>query len=95
MVKAQTPAPNPLSILTTDNPGAQDCNIEYNAAFPSPPIPYPTDVGTAITGTSTNHATTEGNAPSIPAQTMNAQTSSSTMWAICGNSLWIPATPIS
>ena len=36
---------------------------------------FNTDVGTAITGTSTSPATTEGSAPSIPAQTMNARTS--------------------
>jgi len=31
------------------------------------PAPYPTEVGTAITGAATSPATTEGNAPSIPA----------------------------
>ena len=82
IVKAKTPAPNPLSIFTTDNPGAQDCNMAYNAVLPPAPTPYPTEVGTAMTGTSTKPATTEGKVPSIPATTTNALTSSSIICAI-------------
>src|SRR5207302_7848061 len=36
---AVLPAPTPLSMLTTERPGAHVCNIESNAAIPLPPNP--------------------------------------------------------
>ena len=41
-----------------------------SAAMPPKLAPYPTDVGTATTGTETRPPTTLANAPSIPATTM-------------------------
>src|SRR5438874_1131207 len=66
---ARYPAPNPLSMLTTATPGAHAFIIPRRAAIPSKLAPYPTDVGTAMTGTSTRPATTLGRAPSMPATT--------------------------
>src|SRR6476619_4817096 len=56
-------------MLTTPTPGAQAFNMVNSAAMPPKAAPYPTEVGTAITGAETNPATTPGNAPSIPAKT--------------------------
>src|SRR5665811_220243 len=47
-------APNPLSILTTVTPAAQLFSIESRAASPPKFAPYPTLVGTAITGIATS-----------------------------------------
>ena len=43
-------APNPLSIFTTETPGAQLFSMPRSAAMPPKLAPYPTLVGTAITG---------------------------------------------
>ena len=45
----------------------QEFIIPNNAATPPKFAPYPTDVGTAITGTLAIPAITEASAPSIPA----------------------------
>src|SRR4029453_13755800 len=67
---AATAAPNPLSMLTTVTPEAQLFSAASNAATPPKLAPYPTLVGTAITGLATRPPTTDGNAPSIPATTI-------------------------
>ena len=55
--------------------------------------PYPTDVGTAITGASARPAITVPRAPSIPATAiMQFALQIRSLWL---NSLWIPATPTS
>ncbi len=56
-------------MFTTETPGAQEFSIANNAATPPNDAPYPTEVGSAITGADTRPATTLGNAPSIPAAT--------------------------
>src|SRR2546430_15311736 len=60
-------APYPLSMLTTDTPGAQELSIARSAAIPPKDAPYPTLVGTAMTGRSTSPPITLGSAPSMPA----------------------------
>ena len=57
-------------MFTTATPPAQEFNIENNAATPPRLAPYPTLVGTAITGLPNRPATTLGSAPSIPATTI-------------------------
>src|SRR5262245_22596629 len=63
-------APKPLSMFTTDTPDAQLLIMPSSAAMPPKLAPYPTLVGTAMTGTLTSPAMTLGSAPSIPATTM-------------------------
>ena len=53
-------APKPLSIFTTETPLAQLLSIPSSAASPPKLAPYPTLVGTAMTGTSTRPPTTLG-----------------------------------
>src|SRR5580704_14583256 len=62
-------APNPLSMLTTTRPGLHEASMLAAAARPPAATPYPTLVGTPITGALTSPATTLGRAPSIPATT--------------------------
>src|SRR3989304_3098433 len=62
-------APTPLSMFTTESPAAQEVSMAKRAVSPPRLAPYPTEVGTAMTGTSTSPATTEGRAPSMPATT--------------------------
>src|SRR3989442_14537785 len=69
---AAAAAPNPLSMLTTVTPDAQEFSIASKAARPPNEAPYPTLVGTAITGTFTKPPTTPGSAPSIPAPSVIA-----------------------
>src|SRR5215831_13892578 len=76
ILAAKAPAPIPLSMFTTDRPKVQLCNIDANAATPFSPYPYPTDDGTPMTGISTRDETTDARAPSIPATTIIASTSS-------------------
>ena len=52
-------APKPLSMFTTNTPGAQEASAEVNAALPPSATPDPTEVGTAITGAATSPASTE------------------------------------
>src|SRR2546428_12626283 len=66
---ARYPAPNPLSMFTTATPGAQAFIIPRSPATPSKLAPYPTDVGTAMTGPPRRPAPTLGRAPPIPAST--------------------------
>src|SRR2546427_12932796 len=66
---AAAAAPNPLSMLTTVTPDAQELSMPSRAASPPNEAPYPKLVGTAITGTLTRPHTTLGRAPSIPAPT--------------------------
>src|SRR6266568_4834300 len=90
---AAAAAPNPLSILTTVTPEAHELSIPSSAAMPPNEAPYPTLVGTAITGTGTSPPTTLGSAPSIPATTMiTAALRSSSVWV---RMRWMPATPTS
>src|SRR6267378_288215 len=90
---AAAAAPNPLSILTTVTPEAQELSMPSRAASPPNDAPYPTLVGTAITGTFTRPPTTLGSAPSIPATTIMTA-------ALRRASVWLrircrPATPTS
>ena len=86
-------APNPLSMLHTTTPDAQLDSIPASAASPPKLTPYPTDVGTAMTGPATMPPTTLGSAPSIPATTMTTLVRSKTS-RLC-SSRWMPATPTS
>ena len=90
---ARNPAPKPLSMLTTLHPDAQELSIESSADSPPKLAPYPTLVGTAITGQSTRPPTTEASAPSIPATatTQRADISGSRL----ASSRCSPATPTS
>jgi hypothetical protein len=65
-------------MFTTVTFAAQEFSIASRAAIPPSDAPYPTLVGTAITGRATRPPTTEGNAPSIPAQTTSASACRST-----------------
>src|SRR5204862_2251615 len=60
--EATYPAPNPLSMLTTLTLEAQEFIIPKSAARPLNAAPWPTLVGTAITGPPTNPPTTLGSA---------------------------------
>ena len=62
-------------MLTTVTPAAQVFSMPSRAASPLKLAPYPTLVGTAITGLSMSPPTTEGRAPSMPATTMIARAS--------------------
>src|SRR5204862_5007137 len=64
---AAAAAPNPLSMFTTVIPDAQEFSIPSSAAIPPKDAPYPTLVGTAMTGRSTSPPITLGSAPSMPA----------------------------
>jgi hypothetical protein len=68
---AAYPAPKPLSMFTTVTPLLQLLSMASKAANPPKLAPYPTLVGTAMTGWLTNPATTLGSAPSIPATTIS------------------------
>src|SRR5215469_10865505 len=74
---ATTPAPKPLSMLTTVTLEAQLLSIPSSAAIPLKLAPYPMLVGTAMTGTETRPPTTLGSAPSIPATTITTRASAS------------------
>src|SRR5207249_179808 len=67
---AAAAAPNPLSMFTTVTPAAHELSMPSRAAIPPNEAPYPTLVGTAITGTGTSPPTTLGSAPSMPATTI-------------------------
>src|SRR3954465_9523395 len=58
-------------MLTTVTPAAQLLSMPSSAAMPPKLAPYPTEVGTAMTGLDTMPATTEGSAPSMPATTIS------------------------
>src|ERR1700688_2179730 len=70
---ATYPAPNPLSIFTTLTFDAQEFSMPSRAASPLNDAPYPTLVGTAITGPPPSPPTTLGRAPSMPAQTITTR----------------------
>src|SRR5205823_3663240 len=72
---AWNPAPKPLSMFTTETLAAQELSIASSAAMPPSDAPYPTLVGTAMTGLATRPPTTDGSAPSMPAQTTMASAS--------------------
>lgn len=67
-------APKPLSMLQTVMPEAQLASIQPSAVNPPNAAPYPTEVGTAITGMETRPPMTLGSAPSMPATTMARET---------------------
>src|SRR5512139_389818 len=90
---AMYPAPNPLSMLTTATPEAQEFSMARRAVTPPKLVPYPMLVGTATTGRSTNPPTTLGSAPSIPATTMRTRAVSNL--TLSERRRWIPATPTS
>ena len=71
MRPAAYPALNPPSMFTTVTPEAQLFSMARSAASPLKLAPYPTLVGTAITGLETMPPTTLGRAPSMPATTMS------------------------
>src|SRR5659263_114545 len=56
-------------MLTSAAPGAHALSMVSRGARPPNAAPYPTEVGTAITGAETRPATTPGRAPSMPAAT--------------------------
>ena len=64
-------------MFTTVTPGAHEFSIPSSAATPPNEAPYPTDVGTATSGTPTSPPTTLGSAPSIPATTIRQSAASS------------------
>src|SRR5262249_20683193 len=66
---AIVPAPKPSSMSTTARPAAHEHSMERNAVSPLRAEPYPTLVGTPITGDDTSPPTTLASAASIPAQT--------------------------
>src|SRR5215475_5187766 len=70
---ATTPAPRPLSMLTTVTLEAQLLSIPSSAAIPLKLAPYPMLVVTAIAGTETRPPTTLGSAPSMPATTITTR----------------------
>src|SRR4051794_25026185 len=80
-------------MLTMATPGAQALSIVSSGAKPPNAAPYPTDVGTAITGAATRPATTPGSAPSIPAATTIARADRSR--SSCSSTRCSPATPTS
>jgi hypothetical protein len=82
-----------LSIFTTVTPLPQLLSMASKAASPPKLAPYPTLVGTAMTGRLTRPATTLGSAPSIPATT----TSTWARWiaSIRPSNRCSPATPTS
>src|SRR5437879_5488237 len=80
-------------MLTTVTPDAHELSIPSSAAMPPNEAPYPTLVGTAITGTGTSPPTTLGSAPSMPATTMIAAALRSS--SVCARMRWMPATPTS
>src|SRR5262249_16759013 len=90
---AMNAAPKPLSMFTTETPDAQLLSMPRSAARPPKLAPYPTLVGTAMTGAATNPAITLGSAPSIPATATTARADSSRPRSPI--SRWIPATPTS
>src|SRR5476649_2684815 len=86
ILAAAIAAPKPLSMLHTVTPAAQLLSIASNADSPSKLAPYPTLVGTAITGTRTSPPTTDGSAPSIPATTITTAASRSA--SCCASRRW-------
>src|SRR6186713_2318834 len=80
-------------MLTTVTPEAQLLSAASNAATPPKLAPYPTLVGTAMTGVDTSPPTTDGSAPSIPATTIT--TAARVSDAAPDSTRWIPATPTS
>src|SRR5438270_3478534 len=93
IMEATYPAPKPLSILTTLTLEAQEFSMPRSAAKPLKDAPYPTLVGTAITGTRASPPTTLGKAPSIPAHTIMTRALSKTSRP--ASRRWMPATPTS
>ena len=80
-------------MLTTATPAAQELSIASNGAAPPRWAPYPTLVGTPITGAANRPPTTLVSAPSMPAtQITTAARSSRDRTA---NSRCSPATPTS
>ena len=90
---AMYPAPNPLSMLTTLTQLAHELSIASNAATPPKDAPYPTLVGTAITGQSAMPPTTLASAPSMPATATMAL--EDMMSSECDRRRWMPETPAS
>ena len=90
---ARYPAPYPLSIFTTAMPFAQEFIIVSSADNPCILAPYPTEVGTAMTGLLTSPPITLASAPYIPA-TATTQFASCIV-SVCANSLCRPLTPTS
>ena len=67
-----------------------------SAAKPWKLAPYPTLVGTAMTGALTSPATTEGRAPSMPAATMTTRADRrGSQWVINGTKHWITGGTVS
>src|SRR2546425_6172499 len=80
-------------MFTTVTPAAHELSMARRAAKPPNDDPYPTLVGTAITGRSVTPPTTLASAPSIPATTTIAEARRSA--GTCLRIRWTPATPAS
>ena len=84
-------APYPLSMPTTVTPAAHELSMASSAVTPANEDPYPTLVGTAITGPEVRPPMTDANAPSMPATaTTTSAVVNASRWA---NSRCRPATP--
>jgi len=80
-------------MLTTVTPGAQLLRLEFTAVVPPAAIPYPIEVGTAITTPGTRPPTMLTKAASIPATTI--EIAAVLMSPSRSSSRQIPATPMS
>src|SRR6202046_2117002 len=90
---ATQPPPKPLSMFTTLTFDAHLFSIVSSADIPPKLDPYPTLVGTAITGADTSPATPLGSAPSMPAtQTI---TRALVSFSRCSSNRCSPAIPTS
>src|SRR4030042_4222994 len=67
MRPARYPAPNPLSMFTTAIPGTQVLSMVRSADSPSKLTPYPTLLGTAMTGQSSTLPPPRATHHSLPA----------------------------
>src|SRR5690606_33733574 len=90
---AASAAAKPESMFTTTTPAAHELSIASSGVTPSSTAPYPTDVGTAITGQPTSPPTTLGSAPSMPATQITASAAASR--SCSASNRCTPATPTS
>jgi hypothetical protein len=80
-------------MFTTVTFDAQLVSMPSSAVTPPNDAPYPTLVGTPITGLSTRPPTTDGNAPSMPAITISTRAERNV--SLAASSRCRPATPTS
>ena len=80
-------------MFTTLTPLAQEFSMDSRAVTPPKAVPYPTLVGTAMTGQFASQATSLAMAPSMPAIAMMTRAFMiSSTWL---KSRWMPETPTS